>query len=92
MRHSDGARHGMRRALWFGMKTMHLQSIGSVPAVALKDCKPGDRLMWNFGEVSIIVAMVPSESGKSYMVTERCKTGDFTRRLGADRLVSRVTE
>lgn len=76
----------------FNPNAMQLQSIGWVLGTPAGEVKPGDHLMWNFGSVYIINAIV-SETGKSKTVStspinEPGKV--FTQRFLKTRLVCRL--
>ena len=71
-------------------KKIHLQGIGSNPAKAVKDLQEGDIIVWNFGYKSLVMRLIPSDSGKTYMaVLLALDSGKVSnRRMGADRLVA----
>jgi len=73
-------------------KTVHLQGIGSRPAKAVKDLNQygGDVIIWNYGYKSIVLRLIPSDSGKTFSATlKSLDSGKVTtRRLGANRLVA----
>lgn len=71
--------------------SIHLQSVGRVPAIPAGDLKPGMRLMWNFGYTSDVVSVTPV-GAKSIVVVERStQTGtESSRRFLKTRLVARV--
>lgn len=49
---------------------IHLQSIGEVEAIQVKDIKPGIILLWNFGYTSKVVS-VENKGKSSKIITER---------------------
>lgn len=59
----------------------------TVPA---RDLELGQRILWDWGYEYEVVRVKLSASGKSVVLTERdLKSGqEYTRRLGADRLVA----
>lgn len=68
---------------------VHLQSVGKVNGISAKNLMLGDVLMWNGGCLTKVVAIEFSASGKTLKVTEENEAGNqYTRRMGADRLVA----
>lgn len=65
-----------------------LQGIsGTRKGTPVKDLKPGDVIMWNFGYTSKVVKLDPSKTGKSFTVW--LDNGSLTtpRTMRAERLV-----
>lgn len=69
------------------MATMHLQYVGRVPAVPLRDVRAGDRLMWNGGSVSHVVSVTPVTERTAELVELDDKGREYTRRKRLDTLV-----
>lgn len=70
--------------------TIKLQGIrGQQAAIKVKDLKVGGILVWNFGYKSKVVEMIPSKTGKTFII--KCKSLQDgiirDRKMGADRLV-----
>ena len=51
----------------------------------VRDLKPGDVIMWNGGATSTVLAV--NVKNKMVDVTTRSDSGEYVRRMGADRLV-----
>lgn len=70
-------------------KTMitHLQGIGSVNAKPAGEIKLNDKLMWNYGATSIVIAIV-KETKSQIVIEEQYESGTYQRRLGKNRLVA----
>lgn len=52
------------------MNTIRLQGIADPqPARAVRDLKPGDIILWNYGYRSKVLTIYPTKTGKSYTVT-----------------------
>lgn len=58
-----------------GQLSIRLQCYGYAPAIAYGDVKPGDVLIYNFGETSTVKAIEPVKSGKSVKITMVNKSG-----------------
>lgn len=69
---------------------IHLQGIGSVPAVPLRDVKAGDRLMWNYGGTCTVVRVTPVTAKTAELVERDDKGREYTRRKRLDTLVCRL--
>ena len=65
----------------------HLQGIGSVNAKPAGQIKPNDKLMWNFGTTSTVIAII-KETKSQIVIEEQYESGTYQRRLGKDRLVA----
>lgn len=69
--------------------SVHLQGLGRTPAKPARDFRVGERIMWNYGYVSLIESIVPSASGKTLVMGLRKGNGQLnSRRVGADRLLA----
>ncbi len=73
---------------------VHLQGVGDLDGTPAGKVKPGDRLAWNYGYVTIVTAVRPVSA--KFVEIDQDGTGQFagqssTRRLKADRLVAVVT-
>jgi hypothetical protein len=69
---------------------IHLQGIGSRPAVALSEIQVGDTLMWNYGTQSMVTAL--RAVGKNTIeVTTTSRDGETTFRKRATTPVVRVS-
>ena len=69
------------------MQTIHLQSIGKVPATESINLKVGDITIWNFGYTSEIVEVI-KETAKTRVLKIKSESGEFfERRFKNDRLV-----
>lgn len=69
---------------------MKLQGISGYHAgTKVKDLKPGNVIVWNFGYKSLVLNSFPSKTGKTYSVTTKSLETDkvYIRKMGADRLV-----
>lgn len=64
-----------------------LQGIGVVDGIKSKNLKVGDVLVWNFGGTSTVKEITFSKTGKTLVIVEEFKGQDYTRRLGAERIV-----
>lgn len=61
------------------MNYVRLQYVGLCPGVLVSEIKVGDKLMWNFGLTSDVVAIDPK--GRHFVViTERSKDGTESKR------------
>lgn len=67
--------------------TTRLQGIGIVEGIKAKNLQVGDVLVWNNGGTSIVKEITFSKTGKTLTIIEECKGQDYTRRLGAERIV-----
>lgn len=67
--------------------TTRLQKIGICEGIKAKNLKVGDVLVWNFGGTSIVKEITFSKTGKTLTIIEECNGKDYTRRLGAERIV-----
>lgn len=71
--------------------TIQLQGIGYVPAIKVKDLKPGMITVWNYGYTDEVLSVEPSKSGKTFTVKFKPKKSDLTtsdgRTFRANRLV-----
>lgn len=70
--------------------TVKLQGIsGYHNGTKVKDLKPGNVIIWNFGYKSLVLNSFPSKTGKTYSVTTKSLETDkvYIRRMGADSLV-----
>lgn len=72
-------------------QTIHLQSVGKVPAVMAGELKGGDILMWNFGSKYSVDAIL-KETPKTILIqTTDLETGKvYEQRLSKTRLVAKV--
>ena len=62
----------------------------SCSTVQVGEVRTGDRLMWNYGEMSVVVDIHPI-SERSVMLTDRSVNGRFsTHQISLTTLVSRV--
>lgn len=70
------------------MKTIHLQSIGKVPATEAKNIKPGGKIMYNFG-YKYNVLSIEKETEKSIVVNVQSVEGGkiYSQRFMKERLV-----
>ena len=58
-------------------------------AKPVKDLKPGDVILWNFGYSSTVVELIPSKTGKMITAMLRGSDGIISpRKMGAERLVA----
>jgi hypothetical protein len=71
---------------------MRLQSIGIVKGIPAREIKIGDRLMWNFGETTIVKSVEFSKTRKTLSIVEESGGKDYSRKLGAERLVCILDE
>jgi hypothetical protein len=70
--------------------TLHLQAIGTVPAIPLSEVRAGDVLAWNFGQISEVVSVIPV-TARTVELTTRTKDGTlWTQRKRGSTLVARV--
>jgi hypothetical protein len=70
--------------------TIHLQGIGTVPAIQLTEVNAGDTLLWNQGATTEVVS-IAQVTPKTIEFTIRSKNGElFTGRKRAATLVARV--
>ncbi len=63
---------------------VHLQGMGDFEGTKVADLKVGDRLMWNYGQVTTVKAIIPTRGKKMVeMIEEAYATGKWykTRRL-----------
>lgn len=67
--------------------TTRLQGIGIREGIKAKNLQVGDVLVWNNGGTSIVKEITFSKTGKTLTIVEECKGQDYTRRLGAERIV-----
>ncbi len=73
------------------MKTIHLQAIGDVPAVPVKELKAGDKVMFNYGFCEIVDSIKPISLLSVSIVWRSCKTNElFTETKRITTLVARV--
>lgn len=75
------------------MEKVRLQSIGWRNAIKAKELKPGDVLIWNFGDKEKVTAVKPSKNGKTLTVGSQYKNYEgkiinSQRRLGSNTLVA----
>ena len=70
-----------------GQAYVQLQSVGRVPAKPAKDFKVGERIMWNFGEESLIIAII-KETPKTLVFKTESSGKTYRRRYGKDRLLA----
>ena len=73
-----------------GPGTVKLQGIsGYHTGTKVKDLKPGDVIVWNYGYKSLVLNSFPSKTGKTYSVTTKSLETNtpHIRKMGADRLV-----
>ena len=69
------------------MSKTQLIGYGWVEAQPAKNVKPGDTLVWNYGETSVVETIV-KETPTQIVITERYRSGKvYTRRIGKERLV-----
>lgn len=72
--------------------TIHLQGIGTAPAIQLAEVNPGDTLVWNFGITSYVVSVRPV-TAKMVELTVRAQDGTVvTQRKRGTTLVVRLPE
>ena len=72
------------------LNSIHLQSVGRVPAVPVKALKKGDRVMFNFGEVNI-VSKIKKISSLSHRITWIGKNGDlYVQSKRSNTLMARI--
>lgn len=64
-----------------------LQGLGIREGIKAKNLQVGDVLVWNNGGTSIVKEITFSKTGKTLTIVEECKGQDYTRRLGAERIV-----
>lgn len=55
--------------------TVHLQGIGSHPAIYAKNCKPGMVRVYNYGATAEILSVEPVKGGKSVKITAKESNG-----------------
>lgn len=67
--------------------TTRLQGLGIREGIKAKNLKVGDVLVWNFGGTSTVKEITFSKTGKTLVIVEEFKGQDYTRRLGAERIV-----
>lgn len=70
--------------------SVKLQGIpGYHTGTKVKDLKPGDVIVWNYGYKSLVLNSFPSKTGKTYSVTTKSLETNMPhiRKMGADRLV-----
>ena len=69
---------------------IRLQGIGWGPATPTEQIKPGDRLMWNYGYVSVVLAVEKaSEKYLNFHLKEE-DGKEYIRRMKIGRLVARM--
>ena len=69
--------------------TIQLQSIGHVPATLAQDIKPGNTLLWNFGETSTVLEIVSTTSKTLTVKTRSDRSGnEYVRRFNKTRKVA----
>jgi hypothetical protein len=75
---------------------VHLQFVGDLPGTPARDLEAGDKLMWNGGDVYVVLS-VREVSAQFIEITETAASGskwedgkEYPRRLKKDRLVVRV--
>lgn len=73
---------------------VHLQGVGDMPGTPAGELEVGDRLMWNYGTVYTVTAIV-QPSPQFIRITERADGGsnageEYSRRLKRSRLVVRA--
>lgn len=67
--------------------TIHLQSIGAVPAKPAGELTVGDRIMWNFGYVSTVTDVI--DITPAFVLVIMTSNGvSHTRRMKKTRLVA----
>lgn len=70
------------------MKFTHLQGLGSVPALEVKNLEIGDTVLWNYGGASKVTGFGAGTKCFSDVELEQIEDGHkYTRRLKKDRLV-----
>lgn len=67
--------------------TTRLQGLGIREGIKAKNLQVGDVLVWNFGGTSTVKEITFSKTGKTLVIVEEFKGQDYTRRLGAERIV-----
>ena len=67
--------------------TTRLQGLGIREGIKAKNLKVGDVLVWNNGGTSLVKEITFSKTRKTLTIVEECKGQDYTRRLGAERIV-----
>ena len=77
---------------WWTEETdpVKLQGIpGYHEGTKVKDLKPGNVIIWNYGYKSLVLNSISSKTGKTYSVTTKSLYTDkvYIRKMGADRLV-----
>lgn len=82
----------MASVIWMGQPsgTVKLQGIpGYLKGTPVKQVKPGDVIMWNYGYTSTVISTQASKTGK--MITVILRSDDSgnvgPRKMGADRLI-----
>lgn len=74
-------------------QTIHLQSIGKVPAIPVSELKAGDTVMWNFGSTSEVLAITPVSPKFVELTTRSGYNGEvYTRRKSIKTLICRLPE
>lgn len=73
------------------MAEIRLQGMGWGKGTPAEEIKPGDRLMWNYGQISTVTDITKS-GNQSLIFTERCDGGHVgKRRIRKNTLVARCT-
>lgn len=68
---------------------VQLQGVGWKSALQACNVSVGQHIIWNFGSTSLITAITPTKSGKSYNITTKSETGYVsTNRYAATRLLA----
>lgn len=81
-------RYQGRRVFLSAKDTIHLQSVGTVPAIAAEKLRVGNVMMWNFGSTST-VETIENASPYFLLVTEKTKEGKlYSRKMKKSRLVA----
>lgn len=71
--------------------TIHLQSIGTIPAIQLSQVNPGDTLMWAFGITSEVVSIAQVTPKTIELTIRSNENGETcTTRKRAATLVARI--
>lgn len=71
--------------------TIHLQGIGSVPAIPASDLEVGTVTLWNYGYEELVVSVEPASPQFVTVVLRNGRGVEFTRRMRRHRLVGVAT-
>ena len=71
------------------MQTIHLQSVGKMPAQPAKNVKAGTKIMWNFGYVYQILEVTKETDKMIFVKTQSVEGGKiYERKYLKTRLVA----